>query len=93
MELNEFLEHLNSGRTVKGGSDVHWKMHDVSKAAMKVTAQINTGYHEPETLRNLFSELTGKQVDETFTLSANACLSIWDANFKTKAAFLLVTEH
>ena len=68
MELNEFLEHLNSGRTVKGGSDVHLKMHDVSKAAMKVTAQINTGYHEPETLRNLFSELTGKQVDETFTL-------------------------
>ena len=68
MELNEFLEHLNSGRTVKGGSGVHWKMHDVSKAAMKVTAQINTGYHEPETLRNLFSELTGKQVDETFTL-------------------------
>ena len=68
MELNEFLEHLNSGRTVKGGSDVHWKMHDVSKAAMKLTAQINTGYHEPETLRNLFSKLTGKQVDETFTL-------------------------
>lgn len=68
MELSEFLEHLNSGKTVEGGSDVHLKMHDVSKAAMKVTAQINTGYHEPETLRCLFSELIGKPVDETFTL-------------------------
>lgn len=68
MELNEFLEHLNSGKTVKGGSDVHLKMHDVSTAAMKVTAQINTGYHEPEELRSLFSELIGKSVDDTFTL-------------------------
>ena len=31
MELNEFLEYLNSGKTVKAGSEVHLKMHDVSK--------------------------------------------------------------
>lgn len=68
MELNEFLEYLNSGKTVKAGSEAHLKMHDVSKEAMKLTAQINTGYREPEALRSLFSELIGKPVDETFTL-------------------------
>ena len=68
MELNEFLEYLNSGKTVKVGSEVHLKMHDVSKEAMQLTAQINTGYQEPETLRRLFSELIGKPVDQTFTL-------------------------
>ena len=68
MELNEFLEYLNSGKTVKVGSEVHLKMHDVSKEAMQLTAQINTGYQEPETMRKLFSELIGKPVDQTFTL-------------------------
>lgn len=68
MELNEFLEYLNSGKTVKAGSEAHLKMHDVSKEAMQLTAQINTGYQEPETMRKLFSELIGKPVDQTFTL-------------------------
>lgn len=68
MERKEFLEYLNSGKPVKGGSDVHLFMHGVSQEALKITAEINDSYHEPAELRTLFSKLIGKPVDETFGL-------------------------
>lgn len=66
MDLNEFLEHLNSGEKVQGGSEVHQSMHGVSQEALRITAEINTGYHTPEELRALFSQLIGRPVDESF---------------------------
>lgn len=67
MELNEYLNYLNSGKPVEGGGEVHQFMHIVSQKALKITAQINSGYHEPAELRALFSKLIGKPVDESFT--------------------------
>lgn len=66
MDLNEFLDHLNSGEKVQGGSEVHQFMHGVSQEALRITAEINTGYHTPEELRTLFSRLIGRPVDESF---------------------------
>lgn len=66
MDLNAFLEHLNSGEKVQGGSEVHQFMHGVSQEALRITAEINTGYHTPEELRTLFSRLIGRPVDESF---------------------------
>lgn len=66
MDLNEFLEHLNSGEKVQGGSEVHQFMHGVSQEALRITAEINSGYHTPEELRALFSQLIGQPVDESF---------------------------
>ena len=66
MDLNEFLEHLNSGEKVQGGSEVHQFMHGVSQEALRITAEINSGYHTPEELRALFSQLIGRPVDESF---------------------------
>ena len=68
MDLAEFLEHLNSGKLVKGGSEAHQFMHGVSQEALRITAEINGSYHEPAQLRVLFSELTGRPVDESFGL-------------------------
>ena len=68
MDLAEFLEHLNSGKPVKGGSEAHQFMHGVSQEALRITAEINGSYHEPAQLRVLFSELTGRPVDESFGL-------------------------
>lgn len=67
MELNEYLNYLNSGKPVEGGGEVHQFMHIASQEALKITAQINSGYHEPAELRALFSKLIGKPVDESFT--------------------------
>lgn len=66
MDLAAFLDHLNSGTPVQGGSEAHRFMHSVSQEAMKLTAEINGSYHTPEELRELFSRLTGKPVDESF---------------------------
>lgn len=66
MELKEYLSYLNSGKTVEGGGEIHQFMHTVSQEALKITAEINSGYHEPAELRTLFSKLIGKPVDESF---------------------------
>ena len=68
MELSEFLDHLNSGRPVIGNSEAHQFMHAASQQALEITAEINGGYHTPEELRDLFSRLTGRPVDESFAL-------------------------
>lgn len=68
MDLEGFLKHLDSGRPVGGGSETHLFMHGVSQEALKITAQINGSYHEPQELRALFSRLTGRPVDESFGL-------------------------
>lgn len=66
MRLEEFLEQLNSGEPVIGGSEAHLFMHGVSQEALRITAEINGQYHEPAELRALFSKLIGKDVDESF---------------------------
>ena len=68
MDLNTFLEHLNSGKPVHGGSETHLFMHGVSQEALRITAEINGSYHTPEELRALFSELTGRPTDKSFGL-------------------------
>lgn len=68
MDLEGFLKHLDSGRPVGGGSETHLFMHGVSQEALKITAQINGSYHEPQELRALFSRLTGRPVDKSFGL-------------------------
>lgn len=68
MNLEQFLEHLNGGKPVGGGSEAHLFMHGVSQEALKITAEINGSYHEPEQLRALFSRLIGQPVDESFAM-------------------------
>lgn len=68
MELKEFLGHLNSGSPVIGGSETHLFMHQVSQEALRLTAELNNTYHTPEEIRGLMSNLTGKTVDESFSM-------------------------
>ena len=68
MDLEAYLEHLNSGEPVTGGSEAHLFMHGVSQEALRITAEINGSYHEPKQLRALFSQLIGQPVDESFAL-------------------------
>ena len=68
MTLEAFLAYLNSGNPVQSGSEAHLFMHRVSQEALRLTAEINGSYHEPEELRALFSQLIGRPVDESFGL-------------------------
>lgn len=66
MTTETFIEMMNSGEKILCGSEVHRYMGRLSQEAMKITARINSGYHEPEEIRELFSLLTGREVDESF---------------------------
>lgn len=68
MELNDFLDHLNRGLTVVGGSEAHLFMHKVSQEALQITMELNNAYHTPDEIRSLMSKLTEKPVDESFAM-------------------------
>lgn len=68
MDLQAFLDHMNSGKTIKGGSEAHLCMCALSQEALQRTAELNGAYHTPEEVRRIFSALTGRPVDGTFTL-------------------------
>jgi len=68
MNAEKFLEKMNNGERVSGGSEEHKVMHELSQRALKITAEINNSYHTEEEIRLLMSELIGKQLDESFGL-------------------------
>lgn len=63
MELQDFLDHVNSGAPIEGGSQQHRFMHDAAQEAFRTTAEINTGHPSPDEVRTLMSRLTGRSVD------------------------------
>jgi acetyltransferase-like isoleucine patch superfamily enzyme len=65
MDLTTFLEHVNRGALIEGGSEAHAFMHDAAQEALRLVAEINTGYRTPDELRDLLSRLTGRTVDES----------------------------
>ena len=66
MNLQEYLARLNRGESVRGGSEMHAFMTEMSHEAMKITAELNGSYHTADEIRQLFSELIGKPVDASF---------------------------
>ena len=68
MELQECLQRLSRGETLLPGSDYNQTMHQYSIEARKLTAQLNQGYREPAEIRQLMQQITGKPVDDSFSL-------------------------
>lgn len=68
MNTSEFLNHVNAGLLIKGGSEVHQYMSKLSQEAIKITAELNCSYHTPEEICEIFSRLIGKPVDNTFRM-------------------------
>lgn len=68
MKLEEFLDYMNSGKTVIANSEVHRYMCELAQEALRLTAELNGTYHTPEEVRYIFQQLIGKPVDESFSL-------------------------
>lgn len=64
--LSEFLTHVNAGKMVVAGSELHLFMVGLAHDAMRITTRLNATYHEPEEIRALMEELTGKEIDPSF---------------------------
>lgn len=68
MELKDFLVYMNSGKTVISGSEMHQYMCMLSQEALKLTAELNNSYRTPEEIREIFSKLIGKPVNDTLNI-------------------------
>lgn len=66
MSTEKFIQTMDSGKRVSAGSPVHRKMEKLSNEAMRITGLLNRGHHEPEEIREIMEELTGKKIDSTF---------------------------
>lgn len=67
-EINDFLIRLRQGCRVDGSSSCHMLMHYLSQRALRITAELNNAYHSPDEIRGIISELTGKEMDSSFTI-------------------------
>lgn len=68
MNLDDFLKEMNSGKTIIAGSETQQYMSILSQEALKLTAELNNSYHTPEEIREIFSKLTGKPINNTLNI-------------------------
>lgn len=68
MTIDELLNYFNTSDTIGENQDALDMMRALSRETQKITMKINTEYHEPEEIVELFSELTGREVDGSFGL-------------------------
>lgn len=68
MDLEEFYKCMAEKTVVNPDSDVMKLFHKMSQEAMKITTELNNKYHTPEEIVEIFSKLTGKNVDKSFRL-------------------------
>ena len=68
MELQDFLDHVNRGAIIEGGSEQHRFMHRAAQEALRIVAELNTGYRTSEEVLALLSQLTGTIMDESVTV-------------------------
>lgn len=66
--IREFIEYMDSGKKVIGGTKIHECMDRLSQEALQLTVELNGCYHTPEEIRDLMERLTQKPVDESFRL-------------------------
>ncbi len=68
MNLEELLKYFRESDTVGEDKEKIELMRHFSREAQKITMEINTRYHEPDEMAELFSKLIGKSVPEGFGL-------------------------
>lgn len=66
MNTDEFKEQIKKDPYIEANSNMHRLMHEMSERARKLTFEMNVAYRSPEELRKLFTQLIGKEVDESF---------------------------
>ena len=68
MKLEELLTYFSESDTIGENQEAVDMMRECSRQAQKITMEINTKFHEPEEMVALFTELTGRPVDESFRI-------------------------
>jgi acetyltransferase-like isoleucine patch superfamily enzyme len=65
VELKAFLDHVAGGHLIEAGSEQHAFMISAAQDALRLTAELNAGFHNPDDVRNLLAQLTGKLLHDS----------------------------
>ncbi|MDE6550936.1 MAG: sugar O-acetyltransferase [Clostridia bacterium] len=68
MNTETFKQEMRKKAYIIAASEMHRHMHEMAARARSITVKMNDGYKSPDEIRKLFSELTGEDVDSSFTL-------------------------
>lgn len=68
MDIIRFRERMKTEHSIEDGSDLFAAFHQFSQEALQITMELNTKYHFPEEIVEIFSRLTDSKVDSTFRL-------------------------
>ena len=68
MTLDEFLNYMDSGKEVIAGSEEHQCMCALSEEAIRLTMELNGSYHTVGEIVSLMRQITGRKVDDSFSL-------------------------
>ncbi|MGL4972260.1 MAG: DapH/DapD/GlmU-related protein [Culicoidibacterales bacterium] len=68
MDLTAFLHHVADQKPLLHGSKAHHFMVTVSEQARKITAQLNNHYCDAATIRELLTQLTGREIGDGVVL-------------------------
>ena len=66
MTIETFRRTIAGTKYIPAGSELHLAFHAFSQEALKITAEMNGQYHEPDEVRQMMAELTASEVDESF---------------------------
>ena len=64
--LNELLKIFNEGKTLTMDEEAALTCNYYSQEAQKITCELNCKYHDPDEIRELFSQLIGTEVSDDF---------------------------
>lgn len=68
MNLDIFLNHMNEGLPISGGSEIHQFMCKLSDEALQITMKLNNAYHTSEEILEILDQLTGMNIDKSFRI-------------------------
>lgn len=68
MNTQDFIKYMESGKPAIEGSEIFSMFNELAQEAIKITMEINCKYHSPQEIVELFSKLTGKEIDKSFRL-------------------------
>ena len=65
LSIEKIRELMKAETSIEWGSDLLLAFGQYAQEALKVTMELNTKYNPPEKVRELFSELTSSEIDES----------------------------
>lgn len=68
MNMEEFIAYCKAGNSIAGeDKELHVLLTQCSFEAQRITMELNTSFHSKEEIVEIFRELTGNDVDASFT--------------------------